>query len=218
MPVLCSTPQKHRKCSVRQDKTVLPNKMNSLRLQLAIIIVLWVLAEGWLAFYWWPTEHFSRELFSYGIPITAVAIVMMAWTLLRPYAIRLAGKSSQGKVIGIALLLTALVLGGFVPLLIGRIFEDSESFGSLFHGCAGWPLLIGSLFLWILGTMFFLVCLVEILMKKNTKQIHAHDSTVPIGSQHYSKPEQDTGQPATRSELNLQGSDKPQPDAEGRSR
>jgi hypothetical protein len=165
--------------------------MNSLRLQLAIIIVLWVLAEGWLAFYWWPSERFSRELFTYGIPITAVAIVMMAWTLLRPYAIRLSGKSSQGKVIGIALLLTALVLGGFVPLLIGRIFEDSEIFGSLFHGCSGWPVLIGSLFLWIIGTMFFLVCLVEILLKKSTKQIHAHDSTVPIGSQRHSKAEQD---------------------------
>jgi hypothetical protein len=149
--------------------------MKPLRLQLAIIIVLWFLAEGWFAYYWWHTRYFSQNFPSVGIPITAIAIVMIAWTLLRSYVIGLASRSIQGKVFGIALILTASVLGGFTPYLISRILVESDILSSSFHGDAGWPAAISSLFLWLLGAIFSLVCLIEILMTKETKQLHAQD-------------------------------------------
>jgi hypothetical protein len=149
--------------------------MNSLRVQLAIIIVLWVLAEGWFAYYCWPTKYFSEDFPSIGIPITAIAIVMIAWVLLRFYVLRLASESIQGKAVGVALLFAASVLGGFAPYLIGRLLVNIDVLRSSFHGEAGWPSAICSVLLWLLGTMFFLICLVEIITKKNSKTLHAHD-------------------------------------------
>jgi hypothetical protein len=146
--------------------------MKSLRLPLAIIIVLWVVAEGWFAYYWWATPYFSKSFPSVGIPITAIAIVMIAWTLLRYYVIGLASKSMQGKLWGIALLLTASVLGGYAPYFIGRILVECDVLRSSFHGESGWPSALCSLFLWLLGAIFFLVCLIEILNTKIAKQHH----------------------------------------------
>ena len=145
--------------------------MKSLRLQLATIIVLWGVAEGWLAYYWWPTPYFSKSFPSVGIPITAIAFVMLAWTLLRYYAIGLASQSIQGKVWGIALLLTASVLGGYAPYFIGQILIECDIFKASFHGENSWPAAICSLFLWFLGAIFFLACLIEIL---TTKIAHQH--------------------------------------------
>jgi hypothetical protein len=139
--------------------------MKPLRLQLAIIIGLWVAAEGWFAYYWWPTKYFSQEFPSIGIPITAIAIVMMAWAFLRSYVIRLAGKSNQGKFFGIVLLLTASVLGGFAPYFIGSILAENNMFRSSFHGEAGWPAAICSVSLWLMGMIYFIVVLVEIMTK-----------------------------------------------------
>jgi hypothetical protein len=161
---------------------VLPKKMSFLRFQLAIIIVLWVLAEGWFAFYWWPSQYFSQCFPSVCIPITVIAIVMIAWTLLRSYVIRLASKSIQGKAFGIALLLTASVLGGFAPLLIGQILVESDILTLSFHGDAAWSSLISSMFLWMTGALFSVICIVEILMKKIPKQLHDHGSTPPTAS------------------------------------
>jgi hypothetical protein len=145
------------------DHTVVPKKMNPLRLQLAIIMVLWVVAEGWFAYYWWPTKYFSQAFPSIGIPITAMAIVLMVWAFLRSYAIRLASESSQGKGFGIALLFAASVLGGFAPYLIGRILADNNIFRSSFHGEAGWPAAICSISLWWIGAIYFIVGLVEMI-------------------------------------------------------
>ena len=149
--------------------------MNSLRLQLVIIMILWVLAEGWFAYYWWPTKYFSKAFPSVGIPITAIALVMMAWAILRFFVMGFASQSIQGKVFGVALVLTASVLGGFAPYLMGQFLVEMDVLRSSFHGESGWPSAICSLSLWMLGAMFFLVCLVEILMKKDTKQLQAHE-------------------------------------------
>lgn len=149
--------------------------MKPLRIQLAIIIALWVLAEGWFAYYWWSSEYFTQIYPSVGIPITVMAIVMIAWIFLRSYVNRLASKSIQGKVLGITFVLTSSVLSGFAPCLIGRMLVECDIMRSSFHGEAGWPAFISSLILWMLGAIFFLVCLLEILMKNNAKQLHAHD-------------------------------------------
>ena len=144
--------------------------MKSLRIQLAIIIVLWVLAEGWFAYYWWGSTYFSESFPSVGIPVATMAMVMIAWALLRCCAIGWAGRSIEGKLLGIALVLTAAVLGGFVPLWVSGALAESDTLSASFHGEDGWPSFISSLFLWLLGAMYFLVCLVEILKTKCAKQ------------------------------------------------
>lgn len=138
-------------------------------------MLLWVLAEGWFAYYWWPTEYFSQMFPSVGIPIAAIALVMIAWALLRSFAMGFASQSIQGKVFGVAVLLTASVLGGFAPYRMGRLLVEIDVLSSSFHGESGWPSAICSLLLWILGAIFFLACLVEILMKKNTKQLQTRE-------------------------------------------
>ena len=148
--------------------------MKSLRIQLAVIIVLWALAEGWFAYYWWGSPHFSESFPSVGIPVATMAMVMIAWALLRCCAIGWAGRSIEGRFLGIALVLTAAVLGGFVPLWVSGVLAESDVLNASFHGEAGWPSFISSLFLWLLGAMYFLVCLVEILETKSAKQPQSH--------------------------------------------
>jgi len=148
--------------------------MNSHRLPLAIILLVWIIAEAWVAWYWWPSRHFSQEFPSVGIPITAIALVMMGWTLLRSFAIKLSHQSGLGKFWGIVLLFVASVMGGFAPFSLGRILADNNMFRASFHGEAGWPAAVCSISLWLMGAMYFVACLVEILLKTNSTQRLSH--------------------------------------------
>jgi hypothetical protein len=98
-----------------------------------------------------------------------MAMAMMVWGLLRHCVIRSACRSIQGNISGIALILTAPVLGGFAPHLLRGILAEGD-FRASFHGEAGWPTFMCSIALWMLGAMFFLWCLIEILMKNKSRK------------------------------------------------
>ena len=139
---------------------------NALPAQVAVIVFLWALTEGCIAHHWWDLPDFSTHFASVGIPVSVSAIVMIAWVTLRACAIRFATRSIQGKIFGIASILAGSVLGGFMPYWIGRISLKSEFLNASFNGDAGWPAAICSVYLWMLGAIFFLACMVEILIKK----------------------------------------------------
>lgn len=138
--------------------------MKSIRIQLAVTALLWLIAEGWIAWHWWTSPDFRENFASVGIPTTVIALVVAVWLVLRQFVLGRAGGSMQNMVLGIALLVAAVVLGGFAPHLVGLFFIATDIFRSSFHGEAGWPTAIACIFLWLTGGFFFLACMVEILL------------------------------------------------------
>ena len=141
-----------------------------MRIPIAIIVSIWLVIEGWIAYCNHGISDSWVHFISEAVPITISAIVLISWIVARHLILKFTKDSAPERMLGVLVMIMIIGVGGWTPLKVQESLALSKTMARSFAGDAGWPSLMCSIFIWLLGVCFGIVCMYEILTNSSKNQ------------------------------------------------